>query len=187
MWTPDAFLEQIYERTPDYSFKSGTYAEWADWRPALVNALKRAIVLPAAEAVNPDPVVLGREDYGAYVREHLLLRTAPHLTMPCYLLIPKNAVPPYPAVIACPGHGYGYKQLIGLLPDGSDRAGEPGSYKDYPVELVKRGMLVIVPELLGLGDRRLEQDQAKDPKENSCFRLATNLLMAGKTLAGYRV
>ncbi|WP_240763179.1 alpha/beta hydrolase family protein [Paenibacillus thalictri] len=46
---------------------------------------------------------------------------------------------------------------------------------------------MIIPELLGLGDRRLNQDRDKDPKENSCFRLSTNLLMAGKTLAGLRV
>jgi len=67
------------------------------------------------------------------------------------------------------------------------REGAPGIYKDYPIQLVHRGFIVIVPEMLGLGDRRLAQDRDRPPEANSCARLATNLLAAGKTLLGQRV
>ncbi|MDF2959047.1 MAG: dienelactone hydrolase [Paenibacillus sp.] len=187
MWNPDDFLEQLYKDTAVNSFNAKSYEEWTEWRTGLKGALIKALVLPSQPDIEMDPVLLERVDCGDYFREHIQLTTAPLLNMPLYLLLPKNGKPPYPAIVACPGHGYGYKELVGLLPDGSVRSGEPGIYKDYPIELVKRGFIVIVPELLGLGDRRLEQDRDKAPKENSCFRLSANLLMAGKTLAGYRV
>ncbi|SFK97943.1 Abhydrolase family protein [Paenibacillus sp. 1_12] len=193
MWNPDEFLEQLYaSQTYRHTFKAHTQAEWSEWRAALKERLIQALVLPQRGTVPLNPVSLERVDCGEYIREHIELTTDRYLTMPCYVLIPKHVTPQagegtVPAIVACPGHGYGYKQLIGLMPDGSDREDEVGIYKDYPIELVKRGFIVIVPELLGLGDRRLLQDQDKEPNANSCFRLSTNLLMAGKTLAGYRV
>jgi dienelactone hydrolase len=188
MWNPDEFLDQLYaSHAPKHSFKANTFMEWSEWRTALKEILLKAIVLPPRNDINLQPVVLERVDCGDYFREHIQLTTDPFLKMPAYLLIPKNGKSIHPAVVSCPGHGYGYKELIGLLPDGSVRQGAPGIYNDYPIELVKRGFVVIVPELLGLGDRKLLQDRDKEPKENSCFRLSTNLLMVGKTLAGYRV
>ncbi|MBB6733966.1 alpha/beta hydrolase family protein [Cohnella zeiphila] len=180
-------MEQLHARTPDYAFHAESYREGELWRAGLAAALRDALALPSMEGGLAPPVLLERTDCGTYIREHMEMATAPHLTMPFYLLTPKEAQPLYPAVLACPGHGYGYKQLLGLLPDGTARTGEPGLYKDYPAELARRGMMVIVPELLGLGDRRLERDRDKEPEANSCFSLAMNLLMAGKTLAGFRV
>lgn len=196
MWNPDEFLEQLYVSTARlHTFKANTQAEWSEWREALSERLIQALVLPQRDVVPLNPVCLERVDCGDYIREHIELTTDRFLTMPCYVLIPKSIAAhdgagtagTVPAIVACPGHGYGYKQLIGLMPDGSVREDEPGIYNDYPIELVNRGFIVIVPELLGLGDRRLLQDQDKGPNANSCFRLSTNLLMAGKTLAGYRV
>lgn len=196
MWNPDEFLEQLYDsQTYVHAFKATSKEEWSEWRTALQERLIQALVLPQRDTVPLNPVCLERVDCGDYIREHIELTTDHFLKMPCYVLLPKQVKPQAgegsegttPAIVACPGHGYGYKQLIGLMPDGSVREDEPGIYKDYPIELVKRGFIVIVPELLGLGDRRLMQDQDKEPNANSCFRLSTNLLMAGKTLAGYRV
>lgn len=55
---------------------------------------------------------------------------------------------------------------------------------DFAVELVRRGMVVAAPELLGFGDRRYPEDKAIGPKQSSCLRLAVHLLMLGRTLAG---
>jgi dienelactone hydrolase len=188
MWNPDGFLQHLYAaESPRYAFNVNSLEEWAQWQAGLKKALIEAIVLPPRTGGSMDPVLVERVDCGDYIREHIQLTTLPHLTMPLYMLTPKSGEQSFPAVVVCPGHGYGYKELVGLMPDGSDRPGDPGIYKDFPIELAKQGFVVIVPEMLGLGDRRLEQDRNKEPKENSCFRLSTNLLMLGKTLAGVRV
>ncbi|MFH5182513.1 dienelactone hydrolase family protein [Paenibacillus sp. TAB 01] len=186
MWNPDAFLEELlFSAPPRYSFQAADKMQWQAWRSALKEAFLQKLAMPERNQVKLNPVLLERVDCGDYIRERIQLETAPHLSMPCYVLKPKQAA--VPALIACPGHGYGSKELVGLLPDGSVRPGEPGIYKDYPIEWARRGWTVIVPEMLGLGDRRTQADQSKPPKEPSCFRLASNLLMIGKTLAGYRV
>ncbi|TVY11408.1 alpha/beta hydrolase family protein [Paenibacillus cremeus] len=183
-WNPDEFLEQLYSEPRQLSFQAASQAEWAEWRASLKAELLKALVLPTRDAAPLEPVTVEAVDCGEYTRELIQLTTMPNLQMPAFLLLPKNGKGPFPAVLTCPGYGYGSKDLGGLLPDGSIRTEEPGIYKDYPVALAKRGFAVIVPELMGLGYRRLKQDEDKPPKENSCFRLATNLLMAGRTLAG---
>ncbi|MFE5324335.1 alpha/beta hydrolase family protein [Paenibacillus sp. NPDC056579] len=188
MWNPDAFLEQlVFSEPPKYSFSAVDQEQWSEWRASLKEVLVQKLALPDRSRASLSPVLLEKTDCGDYVRELIQLETAPHLTMPCYVLKPKKLKAPAAAVIACPGHGYGSKELVGLLPDGSTRSGEPGIYKDYPIELVRRGCIVVVPEMLGLGSRRTANDAGKEAKETSCFRLATNLLMIGRTLAGYRV
>ncbi|WP_249864523.1 dienelactone hydrolase family protein [Paenibacillus konkukensis] len=188
MWNPDAFLEHmLWSKRPAYSFEAKTTEQWSEWRAALKEVLLQKLAVPDGMGQALAPVVLERIDCGDYIRERVQLTTLPHLTMPAYVLKPKQGEAPYPAVIACPGHGYGSKELVGLLPDGSPRLGEPGIYQDYPAALARRGFIVIVPEMLGLGDRRLQADRDKEPKDTSCFRLASHLLMAGYTLAGCRV
>lgn len=186
-WNPDEFLEQLYSEPRQLSFQATSQAEWVEWKASLKAELLKALVMPLRDAAPLEPVTVEVVDCKEYTRELIQLTTLPNLKMPAYLLLPKHRKGPFPTVLACPGHGYGSKELVGLLPDGSPRTEGPGIYKDYPVELAKRGFAVIVPELLGLGYRRLKQDEDKPPKENSCFRLSTNLLMAGRTLAGVRV
>ena len=49
-------------------------------------------------------------------------------------------------------------------------------------------MVVVVPELIGFGDRKLQADQGVGlPTDNSCYMIASQLLLVGKTLAGLRV
>jgi predicted esterase len=91
-----------------------------------------------------------------------------------------------PAVIACHGHGYGSKEIVGLEPDGKTPAKEPGYQQQFAVELVKRGFVVAAPELLGFGDRKTEEDARKDAY-SSCHAISTYLLHMGHTMAGHRV
>jgi dienelactone hydrolase len=187
MWNPDDYLERLYSETkPALSF-SGKPEEWAGWREALKKQFIAALGGFPERPAQLDPVLLERAEYEEYIRERVELTTYDQLRMPVYVLIPKRGEKPFPAVIACHGHGYGSKQIVGLNPDGTDQEGGPGQYKGFAVELVRRGFLVIVPEILGFGDRRLREDAGKPANENSCFRISVNLLMMGKTMAGHRV
>jgi len=121
-----------------------------------------------------------------YIRQRVVITTYAGLRMPLYVLIP-DTVGRLPAIIACHGHGYGSKEIVGLEPDGSDRNGGSGLHKDFAISLVKRGFIVAAPELLGFGDRRFPEDVILGPKANSCFRLSAQLMMVGQTLAGHRI
>ncbi|MDF2837021.1 MAG: dienelactone hydrolase [Paenibacillus sp.] len=134
------------------------------------------------------PRLLEHVQCDGYVRERVEIDTLEGLRMALYVLIP-DRLPSgaAPAVIACHGHGYGSREIVGLEPDGSDRAGDPGLHKDFAVALVKEGYVVAAPELIGFGDRRLEEDKAASPGRSSCTLLAAHLLMTGRTVAGLRV
>lgn len=161
----------------------------AEWREALAARFKEMLGGFPADTVPLDAELEERKDCGGYVRERIEITTYEGLRMPLYLLIPDGAEREAATVVlAIHGHGYGVRDIVGLEPDGSPRRGDPGLHKDFAVSLVRRGFLVAAPELLGFGDRMLPEDRAEDePKRNSCFRLSSALLMAGQTMAGYRI
>ncbi|MFH5181891.1 dienelactone hydrolase family protein [Paenibacillus sp. TAB 01] len=189
MWNPDAFLEKLYNAadTQRLSFQAGSRDEWLDWRAELRS--KFIETLGGLEETTADlaPRLLERVECDGYVRERIELTTADSLTMPVYVLLPKSAKGKLPAVVACHGHGYGSKSVVGLLPDGSEAADDPNVHRKFGVALVKRGFAVIVPELLGFGERKLENETIVNRDTNSCFPIGVFLMMLGKTIAGIRI
>lgn len=162
---------------------------FSEWRSGLAAAFTEKLGGFPERHAELEPVLLERVAFPGYVRERIEITTYEGLRMPLYLLIPEQAsASPAPAVIAVHGHGYGSREICGLNPDGSERQSDPGLHKDFAVSLVKEGFVVAAPEVLGFGDRRLAEDRASgEPGKNSCFRLSAALLMAGQTMAGYRI
>ncbi|UUZ85125.1 alpha/beta hydrolase family protein [Paenibacillus sp. P26] len=143
--------------------------------------------LPRAET-ELEPVTLERTEREDYIRERVVYRAAEHLQVPAYVLIPKRLTGKAPAVLAWHGHGYGDREIAGLRPDGTDDETEGGIHRHFALQLVRRGLVVIAPEIIGFGDRRMASDSGKDlAKSSSCFALASRLLLYGRTLAGSRV
>ncbi|SFA76055.1 Alpha/beta hydrolase family protein [Cohnella sp. OV330] len=139
---------------------------------------------------DPKPQLLERVACDGYTRELVEIGTVEGLRMRAYVLVPAGAdseAARLPAVIALHGHGYGAREIVGLEPDGRERAGAAGLHKDFAVSLARQGFVAIAPELAGFGDRRLAEDIAQGPGQSSCFRLAVHLLMIGRTVAGLRV
>lgn len=185
MWNPDDYLKSLYESVrPVESFRAHSLLEWEQWRGRLRKQFVERLGGFPAEAPSLSPVLLESEDCGTYFRQRIQIQTYPGLYMPVYVLIPKESKGPLGAVIACHGHGYGSKDIVGLNPDGTKKTGNPGYQKDFAVELVNRGFLTLAPELFGFGDRKLTEDAKA---ANSCQRLSTFLLQIGQTMAGYRV
>lgn len=158
-------------------------------RSRLTAAFDRLLGSFPEAASDPEPRLLERKACEGYTRELVEIGTVEGLRMRVYVLIPAKgeAEGPAPAVIALHGHGYGAREIVGLEPDGTERAGEPGLHKDFAVSLAREGFVAIAPELIGFGDRRLEEDIRQGPGQSSCFRLAVHLLMTGRTIAGLRV
>ncbi|GGD61723.1 dienelactone hydrolase family protein [Paenibacillus nasutitermitis] len=187
MWYPDHYFKHLYESVnPSEKFQASSQQEWSEWKARLRKRFVELLGGYAAESSELAPVLLESEDCGDYIRQRIQIETYPGLLMPVYVLVPKESNGRLGAVIACHGHGYGSRDLVGLTPSGEKKTGDIGYQKNFAVELVKRGHIVVVPELLGFGDRMLVED--KEAKEHhSCNRLSTFLLAMGQTMAGYRV
>lgn len=187
MWNGDSLLEKLYnEAISRHQERSGQELR-EERRTKLRAALRDAI---GQFDPNPSyvPKLLERVQCDGYVRERVELSATPELAFAAYILIPDVAKENMPGVLAIHGHGYGSREIIGLLKDGSPDEAEPGIHQHFAVQLVKRGMVVIAPDVIGFGERRLLSDLAlDDDAPNSCHKLSTQLMMLGKTLTGLRV
>ena len=106
--------QQYAPEEAPYRFQARTATEARRWQTETRRALNETLGFQSTAPVPLSPETVERVDRGDYVREKLLLRTAPHALMPVYVLTPKKAPRPLPVVIAFHGHGYGVKDIVGL-------------------------------------------------------------------------
>lgn len=104
----------------------------------------------------PDPHLTRKrtEERDGVVIERLLYQTRPGLWAPAFLVRPKEATGPLPGVLCPPGHGGGMHQVM---------FEEGGIYKQYPLEVARRGMVAFVPEHIGFGERVVGEKDASHP------------------------
>lgn len=168
-------------------FRAANLAEWETWRAALREKLAELLGGFPAHPCDLAPQVLEVRQCAGYRREKVVFASLESAHVPAYLLVPDHLSAPAPAVICLHGHGYGKDDLVGLWEDGSERAEPDGYQKDFAVEVVRRGLVAVVPEQVGFGERREAGDIRAGPSQNSCRRAAFYALMVGTTLAGLRV
>jgi dienelactone hydrolase len=122
-----------------------------------------------------------------YRRQRVLLQTEPDLWVPAYLCLPLAANGRLPAVIGCQGHAKdGIKLSVGLVSDAAYAASITNGDRDYPLQAVRHGYAGFALEMRGFGELRLAEDIEKDAG-NSCPRLQSLAIQAGRTLIGMRV
>jgi dienelactone hydrolase len=155
------------------------------WQDALRAALRGAL------GAWPAPIHLNIQDIATvkrpgHTRVKLTYQSEQFLKTIAYLLIPDGITSPAPAIVACTGHGYGVREILGITEDFKEREGAPTYQNDFGLELALRGYIVIAPEPLGFGEMMLEDDIV-NKRGNSCDRISDNLLLFGRTMAGARV
>lgn len=122
------------------------------------------------------------------IRERIVLEVLPGVEFAAYVFKPEAPTEPGPAVLAVHGHGYGSRQVSGMLPDGSPDTDGTDGHHHFAVELARRGLVVVAPDVVGFGERVTDADRQFDPDAPySCYRLAETLLLTGHTLTGLRV
>lgn len=188
MWNPDTIMENLYH---SYERKRLEQMQSEHAKQTKVR-LKQCLAssLGAAMEVQDElrPLLLEHTELKDHFRERIEFGTVWGFRVPAYVLLPKNTTGKTPAVLALHGHGYGSRQIVGLHPDGTENKGESDNHGNYALELVRRGFIVVVPEVIGFGDRRLAADQeAGQIGNSSCQTLASHLLLYGISLAGLRV
>lgn len=188
MWSGDALIDQLYEQAKQRREQLGRTKEPSLKKNRLKQSLRESLGHFEPTADSYKPVMLERIACDGYIRERVELSAVSGLTFGAYILTPENALGKLPGVIAVHGHGYGSRQICGMEPDGTIDTGKSDIYNHFAVQLVKKGLIVIAPDVIGFGERLLQSDLAADPNApSSCYTLSTHLLMLGKTLTGLRV
>jgi fermentation-respiration switch protein FrsA (DUF1100 family) len=102
---------------------------------------------PAPQSVPLDIEVTESVECGTYVRERVVFDTETTMSVPAFLLVPKERRDPGPAILAIHGHGPGKARICGVLEEDHDE-GLP-----YAHVLACEGYLVLAPDLRGFGER----------------------------------
>jgi len=105
-----------------------------------------------------------------YRRDKIVFDTEETMSVPAYLLVPDGRVAPGPAVLAAHGHGPGKDLVCGL-------AETPAPNGDYAVQLVRRGYVVLAPDMRCFGER---QDWNPDD-HYACDTNLVHAVMAGES------
>ena len=211
-FSPNSYLEKLYQNNqPEFKFVAETKAEWKFWREKLKLKIAELIGgLPGKNAVSSNTgqgvgnlsvetgavEILAEKSFKDYKRLRIAYQVKDYLKIPAYLLIPaskqKKTQKKFPAVIIAHGHGNGSRETVGLNGAG-ENLDSPTCHNNLALDFVRKGYLVIIPELLGFGDRRLKEDYQKDPDlkvnptANSCYRISSQLLLSGESILKYRL
>ncbi len=146
-----------------------TPAELEAWSAAARAKFIELIGFDRLTPAKPNPRMTGKVDCGEFVREHWLIDTEPGVTMPMFILRPKGASGPAPAVICCHGHG-----------SGKDSVAEGNG---FGVQFARAGMLAVCPDARGFGERR-EVDARGKVGGSSCTFLQMTGLPLGISVIG---
>ncbi|WP_139311288.1 dienelactone hydrolase family protein [Bacillus sp. MRMR6] len=182
----EEYLEMLYDQTVNQH--TGAYN--IHWKNQLKARFQERLgEFSISGKLEQKPIFLEKIEKKDYVRYRIEIPSIDSLRIPTYVLIPKGKENSrLPAVLALHGHGYGSRELVGLHPDGTDNDKNPGIHNNLAVQLVQKGMVVVAPEIIGFGERKLsKEDHTDSATSNSCFSIASQLLLMGKTLAGLRV
>jgi hypothetical protein len=114
---------------------------------------------------DPRAETVERVDCGEYVRERVWFNTTPDLRVPAFVLVPKSARRPMPAIVALHDHGGFYfwgKEKIVEMPEEHPVLTEfKRNYyggRSIANELVKQGYLVVIIDMFYWGERRMILD-----------------------------
>ncbi|MEO6528550.1 MAG: alpha/beta hydrolase family protein, partial [Gemmatimonadaceae bacterium] len=172
---------------PALSFRATNPAAARSWQArARRKLVERIGGLPATRAPLAAEV-LESKDMGSYTREKIVFDTRRNLSAIGYLLLPKGADRPLPAVVCVSGHGRGLPDILGMADDGTQRADRNAGYaKDYAVQCVEHGYATFAVEQLGIGLRRDEAARRVSASQDSCRPAATSAVLMGQTMAAWR-
>ena len=121
----------------------------------------------------PHAEVLETVDFGSYIREKITFQTTPDIRVPAYVLIPKEAKRPLPAIVALHDHGgfylWGKEKLVATADEHPVLTEFKQTYyagNNIASTLAEQGYLVIVIDMFYWGERRmLLDDDPADWKE----------------------
>lgn len=109
---------------------------------------------PFPRSVPLDLEITETVELDRYVRHHVVFDAELTMSVPAYLLVPRDRQAPGPAVIAVHGHGPGKDQIVGI--------GSP-SQDAFARQFAEAGYIVLAPDLREFGERADWAPEGRDP------------------------
>jgi len=174
------WIEYLYDRRPRrLGFGPERAAELPEWQDEVREALVAAMHGWPEETVALEPEVTEEHDDGRWLRQRLLLQSESMMTVPCWLLVPKDLRPgeKRPAVLALHGHGNGKDDVMGLDHGDDHRRQSIRAHNyDYARQFAERGYVVLAPDHRNFGERRYNSEQAYGRDTCNLMMLKAELL-----------
>jgi dienelactone hydrolase len=159
------FVQKQADRSPlELSFLQSRFQDLKTWQ---TRARARVVdcLCYSPPPVSPAPQIIRRTDRDTYIEEYLTFQTTPDLRIPAYVLIPKAAALPAPALVVLHCHGgayvWGKEKVVAVDNEHPALTKYKGQLYDgasIATELVRRGYVVIATDMLYWGERRMLLD-----------------------------
>src|ERR1039458_803813 len=136
---PVLYTRKLYESAHlRLTFRAQKRKQAETWQKRLRAKLTELVGGFPAQRAKLQPQTLETRDFPAYRREKFVFESGPGLFVLGYLLTPRAAAPPHPAVICLPGHGRGVDDIVGIDAQGRDRTDKPGYQHDFAIQVVEQ-------------------------------------------------
>ncbi|MDD6262737.1 MAG: alpha/beta hydrolase family protein [Clostridiales bacterium] len=185
------YFKSMYNRAEkSLSVRGGSASELSSSQELLRQKLREVFALDiyGPRDTLPGAEFLYRETREGYSLEKFALSIAPGLTVPVYVLLPDSAKEgkKLPCAIALSGHGRGVCDILDI-PDVWDRPAGGDYMKNFPIELCRRGIAVVAPEIIGFGESRLFRYMDRNKNGGACDSVSGMSLLWGGNAGGLRL
>lgn len=186
---PMPYMWATYDATEQsLAFKATDKREWQAWRRKLRRTFLELLGVDEDEPrCELEPTVNRRKRMEGYRRERVVFQSRPNLSVAAWVLIPDELTGPAPTMICLQGHGAGKDDIVGFDDEGQPRAEYGGYQNDFAIQAVRRGFLVIAPDMFSFGERRDPADVKQGRRTSSCRMPSMAGILLGRTVPGIRV
>jgi dienelactone hydrolase len=183
VFDPMTFLWDQYDRTPrSHAYTAKTPEEHVKWEQELREKVVELLGGFPTEDMPLVPEIVEEREFPDYIRQRVVFESRPNMSIPAYLLLPKNTTGKIPAIVCLSGHGPGNHTIVGYDDDGNPRDELGGYQMDFPIQAVRKGYAALAMEQLAFGERNSDDDRCK-----GCNTPSVDALMLGMTMIGLRV
>lgn len=156
----------VQSEKPTLSFQGNTVHEYKSWRSRFKSQLLKLLgKTPKKVPLNLE--IIESVDKETYVREKIIYDSEKYVSIPAYILTPKNiGSEKRPGILAAHGHGRGKIDVCGITETQEEyhKSITPLNY-DYAVQFVKQGYVVIAPDWRGFGERASPLEWVRDYRD----------------------
>lgn len=179
-------IDYLYDNTRRrLAFNTQTPEGLKVWRQELRSELYSILGLAGRILPEIKAEKVNEADKGEYIEEKYALTVEEKVTIPIYILIPKNGEQPFKTVLVFHGHNPSVQHILGNYDNEEEAEESRARDGNYAQVLARKGFLVCAVEQRGFGERKTDNTEG-GPFLRSCRHLSFDYMMLGRTMIGER-